>query len=156
MKKFFILLILAVLSLTSADAQMRIKPMVSITNRSYDEAIELTLMMYSNIQLEMYEGIYMDRNAYFTTRYGEFIVQREGSKSIKISNGEFSSLLNDHVYYPSKRIYNITTVQTELILQTSELYKNLISRLARDKRIREICILTDQRTGGAYVRITFY
>ena len=104
----------------------------------------------------MYEGIYMDRNAYFTTRYGEFIVQREGSKSIKISNGEFSSLLNDHVYYPSKRIYNITTVQTELILQTSDLYKNLISRLARDKRIREICILTDQRTGGAYVRITFF
>ena len=149
-------MILAVLSLTSADAQMRIKPMVSITNRSYDEAIELTLMMYSNIQLEMYDGIYMDRNAYFTTRYGEFIVQREGSKSIKISNGEFSALLNDHVYYPSKRIYSINTVQTELILQTSELYKNLSNRLARDKRIREICILTDQRTGGAYVRITFY
>ena len=155
MKKLFFILTLVILSLT-ANAQIRIKPTVSITNQSYDEAIELVLMMYTNIQLEKYDGIYMDRNAYYTTRYGEFIVQREGSRSIKISNGEFTALLDDHVFYPSRRIYNTTIVKTELILQTSELYKNLSNRLARDKRIREICIMIDQRTGGAYVRITFF
>ena len=153
MKKLFVILMF-MLTAFAADAQQRITPMVDITHDVYDEAIDLVLIMSRTSHIERCDGIRLD-NDYFTTYYGEISLRREGHSSIKIEITEFTKLLDEHVSYPSRRKYGLTQIQTELILQTADLYEYMSRRLVREQGIKNMCIKIDNRTGGAYIRVDF-
>ena len=154
MKKLFVILMF-MLTAFAADAQQRITPMVDITHDVYDEAIDLVLIMSRTSHIERCDGIRLD-NDYFTTYYGEISLRREGHSSIKIEITEFTKLLDEHVSYPSRRKYGLTQIQTELILQTADLYEYMSRRLVREQGIKNMCIKIDNRTGGAYIRVDLY
>ena len=143
------------LTAVAANAQQRITPMVDITHDVYDEAIDLVLIMSRTSHIERCDGIRLD-NDYFTTYYGEISLRREGHSSIKIEITEFTKLLDEHVSYPSRRKYGLTQIQTELILQTADLYEYMSRRLVREQGIKNMCIKIDNRTGGAYIRVDLY
>ena len=149
MKRVFIILTLAVITLT-ANAQQRIIPMLDIDERTYEEAIELLNIMERTMRIERYDRIKLN-NEHFTTYYGEIDLKRDGENSIRISIVEFTKMLEEHISYPSRRFYEIGDIQTELILQTAEMYKYISARMMRDKRIRGINIKIDSRTGGSYI-----
>ena len=154
MKKLFVILMF-MLTAFAANAQQRITPMVDITHDVYDEAIDLVLIMSRTSHIERCDGIRLD-NDYFTTYYGEISLRREGHSSIKIEITEFTKLLDEHVSYPSRRKYGLTQIQTELILQTADLYEYMSRRLVREQGIKNMCIKIDNRTGGAYIRVDLY
>lgn len=154
MKKLFVILMF-MLTAVAANAQQRITPMVDITHDVYDEAIDLVLIMSRTSHIERCDGIRLD-NDYFTTYYGEISLRREGHSSIKIEITEFTKLLDEHVSYPSRRKYGLTQIQTELILQTADLYEYMSRRLVREQGIKNMCIKIDNRTGGAYIRVDLY
>ena len=154
MKKLFVILMF-MLTAFAANAQQRITPMVDITHDVYDEAIDLVLIMTRTSHIERCDGIRLD-NDYFTTYYGEISLRREGYSSIKIEITEFTKLLDEHVSYPSRRKYGLTQIQTELILQTADLYEYMSRRLVREQDIKNMCIKVDNRTGGAYIRVDLY
>jgi hypothetical protein len=154
MKKLFFILALT-LTAIAANAQQRITPMMDITHDVYDEAIDLVLIMTRTSHIERCDGIRLD-NDYFTTYYGEITLTREGSSSIRVEIAEFAKMLDEHIRYPSRRKYWLTQIQTELILQTADLYEYVSRRLVRENDIKNICIRIDERTGGAYVRVDLY
>jgi hypothetical protein len=154
MKKLFIILAF-MLSAFAADAQQRITPMMDITHDVYDEAIDLVLVMMRTSHIERCDGIRLD-NDFFTTYYGEISLRREGDSSIRIEIVEFTKMLNEHVSYPSRRKYLLNQIQTELILQTADLYEYMSRRLVREQGVKNMCIKVDNRTGGAYIRVDLY
>ena len=154
MKKLFVILAF-MLSAFAADAQQRITPMMDITHDVYDEAIDLVLVMMRTSHIERCDGIRLD-NDYFTTYYGEISLRREGDSSIRIEIVEFTKMLNEHVSYPSRRKYLLNQIQTELILQTADLYEYMSRRLVREQGVKNMCIKVDNRTGGAYIRVDLY
>ena len=154
MKKLFVIIMFMLTAITG-NAQQRITPMVDITHDVYDEAIDLVLVMTRTSHIERCDGIRLD-NDYFTTYYGEISLQREGYSSIRIEITEFAKLLDEHISYPSRRRYGLTQIQTELILQTADLYEYMSRRLVREQDIKNMCIKVDNRTGGAYIRVDLY
>jgi hypothetical protein len=154
MKKLFIILAF-MLTAFAADAQQRITPMMDITHDVYDEAIDLVLVMTRTSHIERCDGIRLD-NDFFTTYYGEISLRREGDSSIRIEIVEFTKMLNEHVSYPSRRKYLLNQIQTELILQTADLYEYMSRRLVREQGVKNMCIKVDNRTGGAYIRVDLY
>jgi hypothetical protein len=136
-------------------AQPRIHQMLEINQRTYEEAIELLMVMDRTMRIEMIEGIRL-KNEILTTKYGEITLRKDGYNSIRIELTELIDILNDHVLYPSRRIYEIQSIQTETILQTAELYKYISKRLARNHRIKRVQIKIDQRTGGAYISVNLH
>ena len=154
MKKLFVILMF-MLTAIAADAQQRITPMVDITRSTYDEAIDILLVMDRTSCIERYEGIKLD-NDYLTTYYGEITLQREGNNSVRITITEFTDMLEEHISYPSRRKYGLTQIQTDLILLTADLYEYMSRHLERNQRIKNMCIKIDSRTGGAYIRVDFY
>lgn len=154
MKKLFVILMF-VLTAFAANAQQRITPMVDITHDVYDEAIDLVLIMTRTSHIERCDGIRLD-NDYFTTYYGEISLRREGYSSIRIEITEFAKLLDEHISYPSRRRYGLNQIQTELILQTADLYEYMSRRLVREQGVKNMCIKVDNRTGGAYIRVDLY
>lgn len=154
MKKLFVILAL-MLTAIAANSQQRITPMMDITRSTYDEAVELVLVMVRTSHIEKYEGIKLD-NDYLTTYYGEISLRREGYSSIKIEISEFNKILNEHISYPSRRKYSLNQIQTELILQTADLYEYMSQKLVRNQGIKNMYIKIDSRTGGAYILVDFY
>lgn len=154
MKKLFVILMF-ILTAIAADAQQRITPMMDITHSTYDEAVELVLVMVRTSHIERYEGIKLD-NDYLTTCYGEISLRRDGYSSIRIEISEFTKILNEHISYPSRRKYSLNQIQTELILQTADLYEYMSRHLVRNQGIKNMCIKIDSRTGGAYIRVDLY
>jgi hypothetical protein len=154
MKKLFVILMFMLIAI-AADAQQRITPMIDITRSTYDEAIELVMVMVRTSHIERYEGIKLD-NDYLTTYYGEITLRREGHSSIRIEISEFTKILNEHISYPSRRKYSLNQIQTELILQTADLYEYMSQKLVRNQGIKNMCIKIDSRTGGAYILVDFY
>ena len=143
------------LTAIAANSQQRITPMMDITRSTYDEAIELVLVMVRTSHIERYEGIKLD-NDYLTTYYGEISLRRESYSSIRIEISEFTKILNEHISYPSRRKYSLNQIQTELILQTSDLYEYMSQKLVRNRGIKNMYIKIDSRTGGAYILVDFY
>ena len=154
MKKLFVILMF-MLTAIAADAQQRITPMMDITRSTYDEAVELVVVMVRTSHIERYEGIKLD-NDYLTTYYGEISLRREGHSSIRIEISEFTKILNELISYPSRRKYSLNQIQTELILQTADLYEYMSQKLVRNQGIKNMCIKIDSRTGGAYISVDFY
>jgi hypothetical protein len=154
MKKLFVILAF-MLTAFAANAQQRITPMMDITHNVYDEAIDLVLVMTRTSHIERCDRIRLD-NDYFTTYYGEISLRREGDSSIRIEIVEFTKMLNEHVSYPSRRKYLLNQIQTELILQTADLYEYMSRRLVREQGVKNMCIKVDNRTGGAYIRVDLY
>lgn len=142
------------LTAIAADAQQRITPVMEITHSTYEEATKLVLMMVRTSHIEKYEGIKLD-NDYLTTYYGEISLRRDGH-SIRIEISEFTKILNEHIYYPSRRKYSLNQIQTELILQTADLYEYMSRHLVRNQGIKNLYIKIDSRTGGAYISVDFY
>ena len=145
---------MVVMTLT-ASAQMRIIPKREITQKTYEEAIELLTVMERTRHIERCEHIELN-NEHFTTYYGEISLEKEGNHCVRVSIAEFTEMLEEHISYPSRRIYNIQSIQTELILKTADMYEYLSVRLARDKHIRGMEIGINNRTGGAYIRVYFF
>lgn len=154
MKRVYLILMFGLLAFT-ANAQQRINPMLDITPKTYEEAIELLMVMDRTMLIERLEGIRL-KNDHLTTHYGEIDLRRNSGNSVRISIAEFTDMLNDHISYPSRRIYEISSIQTELILQTTDLYKYMSKRLMRNNRIRSMRISIDERTGGAYIEVIFH
>lgn len=154
MKKLFLILTMVVMTLT-ASAQMRIIPKREITQKTYEEAIELLTVMERTRHIERCEYVELN-NEHFTTYYGEISLEMEGNHWIRVSIAEFTEMLKDHVSHPSRRIYNLQSIQTELILQTADLYEYLSVRLARNKHIRGMEIAIDNQTGGAYILVYLF
>ena len=154
MKRVYLILMFGLLAFT-ANSQQRINPMLDITPKTYEEAIELLMVMDRTMLIERLEGIRL-KNDHLTTHYGEIDLIRNGGNSVRISIAEFTDMLNDHISYPSRRIYEISSIQTELILQTTDLYKYMSKRLMRNNRIRSMRISIDERTGGAYIEVIFH
>lgn len=154
MKRLFLILSLVVMTFT-LTAQPRFHQMLEINQRTYEEAIELLMVMDRTMRIEMLEGIRL-KNEILTTQYGEITLRKDGHNSIRIELSEITSILNDHISYPSRRIYEIQSIQTESILQTADLYEYMSKRLARNHRIRSVQIKIDQRTGGAYVSVNLH
>lgn len=143
MKRLFLFFTLIVMAF-SMNAQMRIVPMREITQRTYEEVVEIV----DRIIYDKHE-----HSDYFTTRCGEVIIEKESRIIVKISIAEFTEMLNEHISTPSRRIYGIGDIQTELIVQTSDLYKYISIRLSRNRMVKNIKIKINSRTGGAYIQI---
>ena len=154
MKKLFLILTLVVMTFT-LKAQPRIHQMLEINQRTYEEAIELLMVMDRTMRIEMIEGIRL-KNEILTTQYGEITLRKVGHNSIRIELTEITNILNDHISYPSRRIYEIQSIQTETILQTADLYEYMSKRLARNHMVKSVQIKIDQRTGGAYVSVNLH
>lgn len=153
MKKLFVILTF-MLTAIAANAQQRITPVMDITHSTYEEAINILLVMERTSRIERYEGIKLD-NDYLTTSYGEISLRRDGN-SIRIDIAEFTKILNEHISYPSRRKYLLNQIQTELILQTADLYEYMSHHLVNNRRIKNMYIKIDSKTGGAYISVDFY
>ena len=138
-------------------AQPRIHQMLEIDQRTYEEAIELLMVMDRTMRIEMIEGIRL-KNEVFTTQYGEITLRKDENNynHIRIEPTEITNILNDHISFPSRRTYSIQSLQTESIIQTVYLYEYMSKRLARNHRVRSVQINIDQRTGGAYVDVNLH
>lgn len=154
MKRLFLILTLVVMVFT-LKAQPRIHQMLEIDQRAYEEANELLMVMDRTMRIEMLEGIRL-KNDILTTQYGEITLRKDGHNSIRIEPTEITNILNDHISYPSRRIYNIQSIQTETIIQTVYLYEYMSERLVRNHRVKSVQIKIDQRTGGAYVSVNLH
>lgn len=152
--KRLLILTLVVMAFT-LKAQPRIHQMLEIDQRTYEEAIELLMVMDRTMRIEMLEGIRL-KNEIFTTQYGEITLRKDGHNSIRIEMTEITNILNDHISYPSRRIYDIRSIQTETIIQTVYLYEYMSVRLERNHRVKSVQIKIDQRTGGAYVSVNLH
>ena len=153
MKKIFVILTF-MLTAIAANSQQRITPVMDITHSTYEEAVKLVLVMVRTSHIERYEGIKLD-NDYLTTYYGEISLRRDGH-SIRIDIAEFTKILNEHISYPNRRKYSIGQIQTELILQTADLYEYMSHHLVNNRRIKNMYIKIDSRTGGAYILVDLY
>ena len=153
MKKLFVILMF-MLTAIAANSQQRITPVMEITHSTYEEAVKLVLVMVRTSHIERYEGIKLD-NDYLTTYYGEISLRRDGH-SIRIDIAEFTKILNEHISYPNRRKYLLTQIQTELILQTADLYEYMSHHLVNNRRIKNMYIKIDSRTGGAYILVDLY
>ena len=148
MKRFITILVFASLTFL-VNAQHRIQPAFDITQETYDEAIGLIDFMEQASHIEKIENIDLHAKSLSTSGY-EIILKKDGN-SINIMNGEFTKMLNDYC-----RWYDIDTIRTELIIQTTKMFEYMSERLSENRRIKNMYIKIDKRTGGAYICITYY
>ena len=153
MKKLFLILTMVAMTLT-ASAQMRIRPKSEITQKTYEEAIELMSVMRN----QRYDrcGYIRTEHKHFATYYGEIYLEKESEQCIIVSIAEFSEMLDYSISNPHCRMYGVHEIQTELIIQTVKMYEYLSVRLAKDRRVRGMNIRIDDRTGGAYIEVYFF
>lgn len=152
MKKLITFLIM-MLTAINITAQQRIKPIIEINQRTYDEVVELLNIMERTSFIERMEGIKLDANL-LTTSGGEIILRKEGN-SINITHAEFSKMLDEHIANPNQRWYDIDSIRTELHLQNAELYDYLYRMLSRNPHIKNIYIKVNQ-SGASYIQVKYY
>lgn len=153
MKKLFLILTMVVMALT-ASAQMRIRPKMEITQKTYEEAIELMSVMRSPRPDRCDYSLI--NHKHYATYYDEIYLEKESQQCIRVSIGEFTDMLEYCISNPHRGMYGVHEIQTELIIQTVKMYEYLSVRLAKDRRVRGMNILIDDRTGGAYIEVYFF
>jgi hypothetical protein len=153
MKRLIVILAL-MLSAIAANAQQRILPMMDINRVTYEAALEIITVMERASFIERMEGIRMDADR-VTTPGGEILVMKE-KNSIKIIHVEFTIMLDEHIANPNRRWHDIDSIRTELIIQNAEMFNYISGRLSANRRIKNMYIKMDPRTGGAYIRIDYY
>ena len=153
MKRFILILTLALTAIAS-NAQMRMRPVHEVDNRTYQEVVDIIFLMERTSAVERMENIKLDDDL-ISTSGGEFMLQKDVN-SIKITHQELMEVLDDHVTNTRRRWYSIENIRTELVLQNAKLYEYLLEELEGNRRIKNMYIKTDLRTGGTYIRIDFY
>lgn len=153
MKRFILILTLALAAITS-NAQMRMRPVHEVDRRTYQEVVDIIFLMERTSAVERMENIKLDDDL-ISTSGGEFMLQKD-ENSIKITHQELMEALDDHVTNTRRRWYSIENIRTELILQNAKLYEYMLEELEGNRRIKNMYIKTDLRTGGTYIRIDFY
>ena len=153
MKRFITILVLVLTAITS-NAQMRIRPVHEVYRRTYQEVLDIIFLMERTSAVERMEKIKLDDDL-ISTSGGEFMLQKDVN-SIKITHQELMEALDDHVTNNRRRWYSIENIRTELILQNAKLYEYMLEELDGNRRIKNMYIKTDLRTGGTYIRIDFY
>ena len=153
MKRFILILTLALTAITS-NAQMRMRPVHEVDRRTYQEVVDIIFLMERTSAVERMENIKLDDDL-ISTSGGEFMLQKDAN-SIKITHQELMEVLDDHVTNTMRRWYSIENIRTELILQNAKLYEYMLEELEGNRRIKNMYIKTDLRTGGTYIRIDFY
>lgn len=152
--KRLIVIIAMLLSAIAANAQQRITPMIDIDRTTYDEVFELITIIERASFIEKMEGIRLDADL-LTTSGGEIMLRREGN-SIRIIPVEFTKMLDEHISNPNRRWHDIDSIRTELIIQNAEMFEYISRRLSANRRIKNMYIKMDPRTGGAYIRIDYH
>ena len=153
MKRFILILTLALTAITS-NAQMRMRPVHEVDRRTYQEVVDIIFLMERTSAVERMENIKLDDDM-ISTSGGEFMLQKD-ENSIKITHQYLMEALDDHVTNTRRRWYSIENIRTELILQNAKLYEYMLEELEGNRRIKNMYIKTDLRTGGTYIRIDFY
>ena len=148
-----IILVLALLSTIAANAQPRI-PMADINQGTYEAALEIITLMERASFIEKMEGVKLDADR-ASTSGGEIMLRREGN-SIRIISVELTKMLDEHIANPNRRWYDIDSIRTELIIQNAEMFNYISGRLSTNRRIKNMYIKMDPRTGGAYIRIDYH
>ena len=144
---------MVVMTLT-ASAQMRILPKREITQKTYEEAIELMTIMRSPRHDRCDYSVI--NHKHYATYYDEVYLEKESQQCIKVYIGEFTEMLDYCISNPHRGVYGVHEIQTELIIRTVNMYEYLSVRLAKDKRVRGMNIMIDDRTGGAYIEVYFF
>ena len=153
MKRFITILVL-VLSAITSNAQMRMRPVHEVDRRTYQEVVDIIFLMERTSAVERMENIKLDDDM-ISTSGGEFMLQKD-ENSIKITHQYMMEALDDHVTNTRRRWYSIENIRTELILQNAKLYEYMLEEIEKNRRIKNMYIKTDLRTGGTYIRIDFY
>ena len=153
MKRFITILVL-VLSAITSNAQMRMRPVHEVDRRTYQEVVDIIFLMERTSAVERMENIKLDDDM-ISTSGGEFMLQKD-ENSIKITHQYLMEALDDHVTNTRRRWYSIENIRTELILQNAKLYEYMLEEIEKNRRIKNLYIKTDLRTGGTYIRIDFY
>lgn len=153
MKRFITILVLVLTAITS-NAQMRMRPVHEVDNKTYQEVVDIIFLIEQTSAVERMENIKLD-NDMISTSVGEFMLQKD-ENSINIMHQELMKALYDHVTNTMRRWYSIENIRTELILQNAKLYEYMLEKLDGNRRIKNMYIKTDIRTGGTYIRIDFY
>lgn len=149
-----LIVILALLTAITANAQQRITPWLDIDRTTYNETFELITIMEQASFIEKMEGIRLDADM-VTTSGGEIMLRREGN-SIRIIHVEFTKMLDEHIANPNRRWHDIDSIRTELIIQNAKLFEFMNEVLSGNRNIKKMCIKMDSRTGGAYIRVDYY
>lgn len=153
MKRFILILTLALTAITS-NAQMRMRPVHEVDHRTYQEVVDIIFLMERTSAVERMEKIKLDDDL-ISTSGGEYMIQKD-ENTIKVMHQELMEALDDHVTNTRRRWYSIENIRTELILQNAKLYEYMLEELEGNRRIKNMYIKTDLRTGGTYIRIDFY
>lgn len=154
MKKFFTILFLVIASVFTSKAHQRIFPMFDITRNTYDEAIELIEKMEHIYRVDKLEDIKLNSDM-LTTLHGEIILKRDGN-SIKVTHGEFSTIIEKYLSEPNQSWYNLKSIRTELIIQNVKLFEYLYIMLSENRNIKSIEMEIESETGISYICINYY
>jgi hypothetical protein len=149
-----LIVIFALLSAITANAQQRITPMIDIDRTTCNEVFELITIMERASFIEEMEGIRLDADL-LTTSGGEIMLRREGN-SIRIIPVEFTKMLDEHIANPNRRWYDIDSIRTELIIQNAKLFEFMSDVLSGNRNVKKMSIKMDPRNGGSYVRVDYY
>ena len=153
MKRFITILVLASLAFL-ANAQHRIQPVLEVTEKTYEEVLNLMNMMEKVTAIERFEGIKLDAN-HTTTCRGEFLLIRD-VHSINIYHSEFSNMLNKHLADPNRSWYDPNAIRTELHLQHAKLFEYLSRELQGNHRIKSMYIIVEPKSGASYIRVNYH
>lgn len=153
MKRFITILVFASLTFL-ANAQHRIQPVIEVTEKTYEEVLNLMNMMEKVSAIERFEGIKLDAN-HTTTCRGEFFLIRD-VHSINIFHTEFSNMLNKHLAEPNRSWYDPNAIRTELHLQHAKLFEYLLRELQGNHRIKSMYIIMEPKSGASYIRVNYH
>ena len=152
MKKLIAILTLT-LGVLTANAHQRITPLIDINQKSYDDVVKLIQMIERISYIEKIEGKKLSPEK-VTTDYGEFLLERVHN-AIKITPVEFTSVL-EKCLTRNHQHYNIDEVRTELLIQNANLFEYISQLLSGNARIKNMVIEIDKRTGGSYIRVSYF
>jgi hypothetical protein len=153
MKRFILILVLT-LTASTIFAHHRIEPVIEVTEKTYEEVLNLMNMMERAVQIERIEKIKLDAN-HMTTYGGEFLLIRD-VHSINIFHTEFSNMLNKHLADPNRSWYDPNVIRTELHLQHAKLFEYLSRELQGNHRIKSMYIIVDPKSGASYIRVNYH
>lgn len=153
MKRFITILVFVSLVFL-ANAQHRIQPVIEVTEKTYEEVLNLMNMMEKVTAIERFEGIKLDAN-HTTTCRGEFLLIRD-VHSINIFHTEFSNMLNKHLADPNRSWYDPNAIRTELHLQHAKLFEYLSRELQGNHRIKSMYIIVEPKSGASYIRVNYH
>lgn len=153
MKRFITILVFVSLAFL-ANAQHRIQPVIEVTEKTYEEVLNLMNMMEKVTAIERFEGIKLDAN-HTTTCRGEFLLIRD-VHSINIFHTEFSNMLNKHLADPNRSWYDPNAIRTELHLQHAKLFEYLLRELRGNRHIKSMYIIVEPKSGTSYIRVNYH